>query len=180
VGNCGEIGIYSILLQLNYWTQLIMSTFIGKYEVKADVKGRIFIPSAYRKLLPEGEKERVVIRKDAENDCMILFPEHVWNEKVEHFKSKLDEWNPQDQLLLMQFVSDAEWLDVDSQGRVLISKKNLQAIGIENAEVLFVGMIDRFAIWSKTRYEQVKMSSADFSALLRERMMQPKPTSPTL
>jgi len=80
----------------------------------------------------------------------------------------------------MQFVSDAEWLDVDSQGRVLISKKNLQAIGIENAEVLFVGMIDRFAIWSKTRYEQVKMSSADFSALLRERMMQPKPTSPTL
>jgi MraZ protein len=180
VGNCGEIGIYSILLQLNYWTQLIMSTFIGKYEVKADVKGRIFIPSAYRKLLPDGEKERVVIRKDAENDCMILFPEHVWNEKVEHFKSKLDEWNPQDQLLLMQFVSDAEWLDVDSQGRVLISKKNLQAIGIENAEVLFVGMIDRFAIWSKTRYEQVKMSSADFSALLRERMMQPKPTSPTL
>jgi len=180
VGKCGEIGIYSILLQLNYWTQLIMSTFIGKYEVKADVKGRIFIPSAYRKLLPDGEKERVVIRKDAENDCMILFPEHVWNEKVEHFKSKLDEWNPQDQLLLMQFVSDAEWLDVDSQGRVLISKKNLQAIGIENAEVLFVGMIDRFAIWSKTRYEQVKMSSADFSALLRERMMQPKPTSPTL
>ena len=180
MGNCGEIGIYSILLQLNYWTQLIMSTFIGKYEVKADVKGRIFIPSAYRKLLPDGEKERVVIRKDAENDCMILFPEHVWNEKVEHFKSKLDEWNPQDQLLLMQFVSDAEWLDVDSQGRVLISKKNLQAIGIENAEVLFVGMIDRFAIWSKTRYEQVKMSSADFSALLRERMMQPKPTSPTL
>ena len=180
MGKCGEIGIYSILLQLNYWTQLIMSTFIGKYEVKADVKGRIFIPSAYRKLLPDGEKERVVIRKDAENDCMILFPEHVWNEKVEHFKSKLDEWNPQDQLLLMQFVSDAEWLDVDSQGRVLISKKNLQAIGIENAEVLFVGMIDRFAIWSKTRYEQVKMSSADFSALLRERMMQPKPTSPTL
>jgi len=28
-----------------------MSTFIGKYEAKADVKGRIFIPSAYRKLL---------------------------------------------------------------------------------------------------------------------------------
>ena len=44
-----------------------MSTFIGKYEAKADVKGRIFIPSNYRKLLPDGEKERVVMRKDAEN-----------------------------------------------------------------------------------------------------------------
>lgn len=150
-----------------------MSTFIGKYEAKADVKGRIFIPSAYRKLLPNGEKERVVIRKDAENDCLVLFPEQVWNEKVEDFKSRLDEWNPVDQLLLMQFVSDAEWLDIDSQGRVLISKKNLQAIGVENAEVLFVGMIDRFAVWSKTRYEKAKLSSSDFAALLKERMMKP-------
>src|ERR1035437_4565141 len=148
-----------------------MSTFIGKYEAKADVKGRIFIPSAYRKILPEGEKDRIVMRKDAENDCMILFPESVWNEKVQNFKSKLDEWNPIDQLLLMQVVSDAEWLDIDSQGRVLISKKNLQAIGVDNAEVLFVGMVDRFAVWSKLRYEQIKMSSVDFAALLKERMM---------
>ncbi|HJV78036.1 MAG TPA: hypothetical protein VJ602_06590 [Paludibacter sp.] len=155
-----------------------MSTFIGKYEAKADVKGRIFIPSAYRKLLPNGEKERVVMRKDAENDCLVLFPEQVWNEKVEDFKSRLDEWNPVDQLLLMQFVSDAEWLDIDSQGRVLISKRNLQAIGVENAEVLFVGMIDRFAVWSKTRYEKAKLSSSDFAALLKERMMQPKITTP--
>ena len=148
-----------------------MSRFIGKYEAKADIKGRIFIPSAYRKLLPDGERERIVMRKDTENDCMILFPEHVWTKKVEDFKSKLDEWNPQDQLLLMQFVSDAEWLDIDSQGRVLISKKNLQTIGIENSEVLFVGMIDRFAVWSKSRYEQVKISPADFAAMLKEKMM---------
>jgi MraZ protein len=151
-----------------------MSTFIGKYEAKADVKGRIFIPSAYRKLLPDGERERVVMRRDAENDCWVIFPESVWNEKVEDFKLRLDEWNPVDQLLLMQFVSDAEWLDIDSQGRVLISKKNLMAIGVENSEVLFVGMIDRFAVWSKTRYEQAKMSNVDFANLLKERMMKPK------
>jgi len=148
-----------------------MSTFIGKYEAKADMKGRIFIPSAYRKLLPDGEKERVVMRKDTENDCMILFPEHVWNEKVEDFKAKLDDWNPVDQLLLMQFVSDAEWLDVDSQGRILISKKNLQSIGVENSEVLFVGMIDRFAVWSKNRYEQAKMPAVEFATLLKDKMM---------
>ena len=148
-----------------------MSTFIGKYEVKADVKGRIFIPSAYRKILPDGEKERVVMRKDVENDCLVLFPETVWNEKVENFKSKLDEWNSTDQLLLMQFVSEAEWLDIDSQGRILISKKNLHAIGIENSDVLFVGMIDRFALWSKTKYEQARMSQADFANMLKERML---------
>ena len=147
-----------------------MSTFIGKYEAKADVKGRIFIPSAYRKLLPDGEKERVVMLKDAENDCLVVYPEHVWTKKVEELTSTLNEWKSQDQLFLMQFVSDAEWLDIDSQGRILISKKNLQAIGVENSEVLFVGMIDRFALWSKSRFEQVRMSPADFAALLREKM----------
>ena len=148
-----------------------MSTFIGKHEAKADAKGRLFIPSAYRKLLPDGEKERVVIRKDAENDCLVVFPESIWNAKVEDFKSKLDEWNSVDQLLLMQFVSDAEWLDIDSQGRILISKRNLLAIGVENSDFLFVGMIDRFAIWSKLKYEQARMSTVDFAALLKERMV---------
>ncbi len=148
-----------------------MSTFIGKYDAKADVKGRIFIPSTYRKVLPDGEKERVVMRKDAENECLILFPENVWNKKVSDLQSNLDEWNPVDQLLLMQFVSDAEWLDIDSQGRILISKKNLQAIGVDNSEVLFVGLVDRIAVWSKSRYEQSKMSSPDFAALLKDRMM---------
>lgn len=152
-----------------------MSTFIGKYEAKADVKGRIFIPAVYRKLLPDGERESLVMHKDAENDCIILYPEHVWNGKVAEFKSKLDEWSSEDQMLLMQFVSDAEWLDIDSQGRVLLSKKHLQSISVENSEVLFVGMIDRFAVWSKARYEEVKLAAPDFAKLLRERMMKKTP-----
>lgn len=148
-----------------------MSTFIGKYEAKADVKGRVFVPSHYRKLLPDGEKERVVMRKDAEKDCLIIYPEHVWNEKVSQLKDTLDEWNPEDQMLLMQFVSDAEWLDIDSQGRILLSKRNLQAIGLDNSEVLFVGMYDKFAVWSKSLYEQNLLKPADFSKMLKEKMM---------
>jgi MraZ protein len=161
---------YSLLLPFKKSAALQMSTFIGKYEAKADIKGRIFIPSTYRKLLPDNEKGRVVMRKDPENECLIIYSEAVWTKKIEDFKSKLDEWDATDQLLLMQFVSDAEWLDIDSQGRVLISNKKLQAIGIENAEVLFVGMIDRFALWSKSRYEENKMSAPNFAALLKERM----------
>lgn len=177
MGKCGEFKIYSLILPLKKCIHKNMSSFIGKYDAKADVKGRIFIPSSYRKLLPDGERERVVMQKDAENDCLIIYPESVWNSKLNDFKSKLDEWNSTDQLLLMQFVSEAEWLDIDSQGRVLISKKHLQQIGIENSEVLFVGMIDRFAVWSKTRYEQVKMPSADFASLLRERMLKKETAS---
>ncbi len=152
-----------------------MSTFIGKYEGKADVKGRIFIPSAYRKLLPGDEKERIIVRKDADNDCIVFYPEHVWNKKLNDLQEKLDEWNPEDQMLLFSFTEDAEWLDIDSQGRVLLSKKNQQAIALADNEVLFIGMIDRFAVWSKSRYEEVKLSSAQLADKLKEKMLKKSP-----
>lgn len=148
-----------------------MSTFLGKYEAKADVKGRVFVPAAYRKLLPDGEKERIVMRKDTDSDCLIIYPEHIWNTKVDALQQVMDEWNPEDQLLLMQFVSDAEWLDIDSQGRILLAKRHLISIKVDNSEILFVGMKDTFAIWGKSNYEQTKLTPADFANKLKNRMM---------
>lgn len=148
-----------------------MSTFIGKYEAKADNKGRVFIPASYRKLLAEGERDRVVMRRDAHNECLVMYPLSAWNAKVEALKSNLDEWNPEDELLLMQFVSEAEFLDIDTQGRVLISKKHMQSIAIDSTDMLFVGMSDRFAVWAKSTFEANKMPTADFAAKLKNRMM---------
>jgi MraZ protein len=148
-----------------------MTTFIGKYEARADVKGRIFVPSAFRKLLHGDEKERIVVRKDADNDCIIFYPEQIWNKKVNELRENLDEWNPEDQMLLFAFTEDAEWLDIDSQGRVLLSKRNQQAISLANNEVLFIGMIDRFALWSKSHYEQTKISQSDLANRLKEKMI---------
>lgn len=148
-----------------------MSTFIGKYVVKADVKGRVFIPSVYRKMLSDVDRDRIIIRKDPERDCLIFYPEQIWNDMITNLKSKLDEWNPEDQMLLMQFVSDAEWLDIDAQGRILLSKKLQHLIGIDNNELLFVGSVDRFAIWSKLKYEQAILTPADFVIRLKDRVM---------
>ncbi len=147
-----------------------MSTFIGKYEVKADVKGRIFIPSVYRKLLPQVDRARIVMRADADLECLMIYPEDVWDAKVNAFKAQLDEWNPTDQLLLMQYVADAEWLEIDSQGRVLLSKKNIEKLGADT-EILFVGMLDRIAVWSKSVFEKTMLNAADFSAKLKNRML---------
>jgi len=156
-----------------------MLNFIGKYNAKADIKGRIFVPSAYRKLLPETDKERLVMRKDPENEFLVLYPVAVWKTMVEELQSKLDAWNPHDQLLLMQFVSDAEWLDIDSQGRILLSKKHLQTLGVQTNEILFAGMLDKIAVWSKVRYEQMLLPQTNFSMQLKEKMIK-KTTSKEL
>jgi len=148
-----------------------MLNFIGKYEAKADSKGRVFVPSAYRKQLADTDKEHVVLRRDPENDYLVIYPAEVWNNMVQNLKANLDEWNPDDQLLLMQFVSDAEWLDIDSQGRILLSKRHLQSIAADSNDMLFVGLLDRIAVWSKNRYERSMKEKSDFAERLKNKMI---------
>ena len=145
------------------------ATFIGNIEARLDEKGRMFIPAIYRKILNERGSRRIVMRRDTENACLVMYPEDVWNRKVEELSEALDEWNPDDQMLLMQFVADAEFLEMDGQGRVLLQKRNLQQIGA-TGDILIVGMMNRFAVWNKQSFEQRRLDPRDFAKQIRERM----------
>ena len=146
-----------------------MTTFIGNIEAKLDSKGRMFVPAQYRKILSEMQSERIVLRRDTDNACLIMYPEEIWNRKVEELSSALNEWDAEDQMLLMQFVSDAEFLELDSQGRVLLQKRNLQQIGATN-DILIVGLMNRFAIWDKETFENKRLAQKDFAQKIHERM----------
>ena len=163
-----------------------MNTFIGNIEARLDGKGRVFIPASYRKILTEMGSMHIVMRRDTDNECVIFYPEHVWHAKVSQLRNALDEWDPEDQMILMQFMSEAEVLDMDSQGRVLLQKKNLEMIGAEQkapqksadfsgTPLLFVGMLDRFAIWNPTVFNEKQMPQKDLADRIRIRMKsQPK------
>ena len=146
-----------------------MQTFIGNIEARLDEKGRIFVPASYRKILAESESKRIVMRRDTDNECLMFYPEHIWNEKVEQMRQVLDEWDPEDQLLLMQFMADAEFLEPDGQGRILLQKKNLETIGAQN-DVLFVGMLNRFALWTPENFANKRVSQTELAARLRAKM----------
>ncbi len=153
-----------------------MNTFMGTYTVKLDEKGRIFIPAGYRKMLVEMGQRGIVLRKDTDNACLIVYPEAVWNKKVEMLSETLNEWDSEDNMLLTQFMAEAEQVEMDSQGRVLLPKRLLQLLqdNVEyrtpNVELLVVGMRDRFAIWDKDIFEASMMDGKDFAARLKERM----------
>ena len=163
-----------------------MNTFIGNIEARLDGKGRVFIPASYRKILAEMGSAHIVMRRDTDNECVIFYPEHVWHARVSQLREALDEWDPEDQMILMQFMSEAEVLDMDSQGRVLLQKKNLEMIGAEQkapqksadfsgTPLLFVGMLDRFAIWNPTVFNEKQMPQKDLADRIRIRMKsQPK------
>ena len=148
----------------------VMSTFIGNIEGKRDDKGRIFVPAVYRRILAENGSKRIVMRRDTDNACLVFYPEEVWNEKVAALREALNEWDPEDQMLLMQFMSDAEFTDIDGQGHILLSKRVLEMVGVEQ-EVLFVGMLDRFALWSPSQFEARKLEQKELASRIRAKMM---------
>lgn len=151
----------------------LSNTFIGQVQSKTDEKGRIFVPSSYRRVLKEMSSPRIIMRRDTDNECLIFYPEQVWNKKVNDLRAVLDEWNAEDQMLLMQFMADAEILETDTQGRVLLTKQNLQLIGAKQ-NVLFVGMLDRFALWAPENYAEKSMGQKALADKIRERIQAAK------
>ena len=73
--------------------------FLGNIEAKTDSKGRAFLPAAFRKVLQAGGEERLVMRKDVFQPCLVLYPESVWNEQMDMLRQRLNRWNRQKPLL---------------------------------------------------------------------------------
>lgn len=143
--------------------------FIGDYPAKTDAKGRVFLPAAFRKTLDAMGEEGLVLRQDVFQKCLVLYPKSVWVSDLEELKGRLNKWNRQHQNVLREFVLGADEIELDAQGRLLISKKKLQDAGIEN-EVRFLAIDDRIEIWSKQMLEEVEKNAGglgdDLEALL--------------
>ena len=143
--------------------------FIGNIEAKADSKGRLFIPALFRKLLEENSEEQVVLSKNLYQPCLVLYPRSIWDTELEELKDKLNKWDPQHQLILRQYVSDIELITIDSNGRILIPKRYLQAVNIET-EIRFIGMDEKIEIWAKELTNDPFMPPKEFSSALYQIM----------
>ena len=143
--------------------------FLGNIEAKTDAKGRVFLPSSFRRELQASGGEALVLRKDVFQSCLVLYPEVVWNEQMDNMRKRLNRFNARHQLVFRQFVSEVEKVILDGNGRFLIPKRFLQAANISQ-QVRFIGMGDTIEIWSASNTEQPFMAHEDFMAALEEVM----------
>ena len=143
--------------------------FLGNIEAKIDAKGRAFLPATFRKVLQAGGEERLVLRKDVFQPCLVLYPESVWNEQMDLMRSRLSRWNKQQQAVFRKFVSEVEVLTLDGNGRFLIPKRYQHMAEIEQ-DIKFTGMGDTIEIWSIRQAEEQQMAAEDFGQALEELM----------
>ena len=143
--------------------------FLGNIEAKMDAKGRAFLPAVFRKMLQVSGEERLVLRKDIFQPCLVLYPENVWNEQMDALRQRLNRWNKQHQQVFRQFVSEVEIVTLDGNGRFLVPKRYLRMADIEQ-DVKFIGMGDTIEIWSNAKAEQHQMSPEEFGGALETLM----------
>ncbi len=143
--------------------------FIGDYPAKADAKGRVFLPAAFRKVMETEGEQRLIVRPDLFQPCLVLYPESLWNEMLDTMRSRLSRWNGQHQNIWRRFVSDAEVVELDSNGRLLLTKRKLQYAGIDQ-DVRFLAVDDHIEIWDKTKIESMLSAENNLGEDLQEVM----------
>ncbi len=134
--------------------------FFGDFPAKTDAKGRVFLPAAYRKVLAANGEEKLVMRRDLHQACLVLYPESLWNQMLDALRARLNRWNREHQDIIRGFVADSEIVELDGNGRFLINKRKMNEVGI-NQEVRFLAVDDTIEVWDKDVFEQHLQSQKD-------------------
>ena len=143
--------------------------FLGNIDAKTDTKGRAFLPATFRKVLNASGEESLILRKDILEPCLVLYPQSVWNQRMDALRKRLSRWNKHDQMIYRQFVTDVEIITLDNSGRFLIPKRYLKMVNIDQ-QIRFTGMDDCIEIWATGDSEQPFMSAEEFSKAMEETM----------
>lgn len=143
--------------------------FLGNIEAKIDAKARVFVPATFRKILQSAEQNSFIIRKDIFQKCLVLYPLPIWDEELAKLRSRLGRWDKQQQQLFRQFVTDADKLDIDTNGRILIPKRYLQMTDI-TSDVIFLGIDNTIEIWTKEALEATMIPADSFGEQIQNLM----------
>ncbi len=127
--------------------------FHGTYQHSVDKKGRISLPSKFRKKLPD---DLVIV--PAFDNALYVFAEDKFDEWVDAFYEKnghegFNERSSEDRRLCAKLSGDAEDVTIDSAGRITVSSKLREWAGIDS-NVAIVGLRDHIAIWNKETHEK--------------------------
>jgi MraZ protein len=165
LGECGgKWGKLSIFASQN--AHDIRMRFYGDIEAKTDQKGRMFLPSVFRKELQAAGEERLVMRMGIHANCIKIYPESSWNRRMDEMFQKADEWDPVEQEVLRMYMQEVERLTIDANGRILIPAKYLKEAEIDTS-VRFLGMNDTIEIWASQNVEKPKLDKEEFAAKLK-------------
>ena len=146
-----------------------MKPLIGTHECKADVKGRVMLPSSLKKQLSGVLQDGLVLKRAVFQNCLELYPITEWNDLIEKVNS-LNRFKKKNNDFIRRFTAGVRLLELDSSGRFLIPRDLVDFAGISK-DIVISSSVNIIEIWDKNSYEKVLQDSAiDFAELVEDVM----------
>ncbi len=145
-----------------------MAEFTGTYNATIDDKGRIVLPSAFKKEMGDLASEPLVVERNLYKDCLDLYPEKFWKGRVDAFKSTLDPFDEEDDGFLQFFYENFKKVEMAANGRINIPSDYLD-YGKFKKNVRLIGMGHSIRIWDLEEYESQQMDKSTFIQRFKEK-----------
>lgn len=138
----------------------------GSFRFKVDSKGRVALPSKFRKVLSND----LIVSRELKDECLYVFEPKSFNNWVSQlFEYKLGGYDPSKishVRLRTRLKSNANDVEVDSSGRITLKPELREAVGIDK-EVVIVGNTGYFEIWDAAAYD-TSIEDLDLGVLYSE------------
>jgi MraZ protein len=144
---------------------LATTSFTGEYPQRIDGKGRMSIPSDFRRVLEANDPSWT----DGLNPSLyLLYGEHLRDrleaytvaafdaiaEQIMSIKPTTPEATRRKQMSQRLILGQSVRLEVDRDGRIVMPLRQRQKLGLTEGEVVFSGAGDHFEIWAARTYEE--------------------------
>jgi MraZ protein len=145
-----------------------MANFIGEFECKIDVKGRVLLPAGLKKQLAPESQEKFVVNRGFEK-CLVLYPFNEWT-VISTEINQLNLYTKKNRDFVRYFYRGATEMSLDNTNRLLFPKQLLEYAGIDKDVVLFA-YSNRIEVWAKGSYENLLTDEPENFSLLAEEVM---------
>ncbi|HPA35282.1 MAG TPA: division/cell wall cluster transcriptional repressor MraZ [Chitinophagales bacterium] len=137
----------------------------GNYEVKVDSKGRLRLPTNLLQQIPEDTRSQYVLNKGM-GKCLRLFPKSQWD-SVTREMSNFSYFRNDERNFLRAFYQLATQVEMDSNDRILLSKRLMETVGITD-EVVITAFHDVIEIWDSKTYAATIVEPDNFADMADE------------
>jgi MraZ protein len=139
--------------------------FRGQTEQSMDEKGRVPVPARFRDVLAQ-QNQNILVLTCLFEPCIRAFPLDEWA-KVEANFARLPQFDPDVQRMRRLLTGDCAEVELDKQGRILVSPGMRQQAGIEK-DVVFVGTMQTMELWSAAGWQQQRLALQSDSAMVQK------------
>ena len=124
--------------------------FRGSSPAKIDDKGRLKIPTDFRRVLEERHGTLDLFVTSVEGDSALIYPMPVW-EAFEARLATLPSTNPVRRRYQERVSYYGQQMQLDVQGRILIPQLLREKAGM-NGDVVVMGELDHLVVWNHDRF----------------------------